>query len=332
MRIAILSLCVLLLSACQTPPQEFELEGKAQGTTFYIKYHGEKAVNLSKEIAASLTEIDESLSLWRPDSFISKLNARKDSMIGIPKGDKHFLNNFKKSKLIFNESEGAFDPSVYPLVKAWGFGAIAPDSEEIPNVDSIKTAQHIGGFKVILAEVAGENILILPQGMELDFNAIAQGYSVDVIADLLEEKGIHDYMVEIGGEMKGAGSRTDGNPWRIGIDRPTAGERSLIHEVDVKNEALATSGNYRKAVIREGKRYSHTIDPISGYPVTHNLLSATVITKDCASADAYATVCMVMGTEKALEFAKKKHLEVYLIYDQDGKFMEVGTGRFAKQR
>ena len=330
MRYLTLILSFLLLLSCAKTPEYFELDGNAQGTTFHIKYHGASAVDLSKEVAASLTEIDESLSLWRPDSFISQLNARKDSMMGIPENDKHFLNNFKKSKTIFNESAGAFDPSVYPLVKAWGFGAIAPDSDEVPNVDSLKKAHSIGGFNVILGEVGAQEILLLPSGMQLDFNAIAQGYSVDVVAELLEKNGLTDYMVEIGGELRASGARADGQPWRVGIDSPVDGERSLIKEVEVKNESLATSGNYRKAVIRDGKRYSHTIDPLSGYPVTHNLLSATVVTQDCASADAYATVCMVLGTEKALAFAKKKNLEVYLISEEDGAFKETGTGRFAK--
>jgi thiamine biosynthesis lipoprotein len=330
MRLSLLFFAALFFISCAKTPEQFELNGNAQGTTFNIKYHSSSATDLSKEVANSLNEIDESLSLWRPDSFISRLNARKDSMIGVPGNDKHFLNNFKKSKVIFHESNGAFDPSVYPLVKAWGFGAIAPDSEEIPNVDSLKKAHNIGGFKVILGEVGAEDILILPAGMQLDFNAIAQGYSVDVVAELLEKNGITDYLVEIGGELRASGKRLDGKTWNVGIDRPVEGERSLIREVEVNNESLATSGNYRKAVIRDGKRYSHTIDPISGYPVTHNLLSATVVTKDCASADAYATVCMVLGTEKALVFAKKKNLEVYLISEENGAFKESGTGRFAK--
>jgi thiamine biosynthesis lipoprotein len=330
MRGALFFFAALVLVSCAKSPEQFELNGNAQGTTFSIKYHGTSATDLSKEVAASLNEIDESLSLWRPDSFISRLNARTDSMIGIPGDDKHFLNNFKRSKIIFYESAGAFDPSVYPLVKAWGFGAIAPDSEETPNVDSLKKAHSIGGFNVILGEVGAEDILILPAGMQLDFNAIAQGYSVDVVAELLEKNGISDYLVEIGGELRASGKRLDGKTWNVGIDRPVEGERSLIREVEVKNESLATSGNYRKALIRDGKRYSHTIDPISGYPVTHNLLSATVVTKDCASADAYATVCMVLGTEKAMEFAKKKNLEVYLISEENGAFKETGTGRFSQ--
>jgi thiamine biosynthesis lipoprotein len=331
MRVLASVILVATLLGCAQKEEPFQLAGKAQGTTFSIKYHGPKAVDLSQEVSDALNGIDESLSLWRSDSFISQLNTRTDSMVPLPKNDVYFTEVFKLSKQVFQESKGAFDPSIYPLIKAWGFGAVSPDSEDVPDVDSLRRVLTIGGFDVVYASVGRENLLILPPGMQLDFNAIAQGYSVDVIAEILEGKGIMDYMVEIGGEVRANGTRPDGKIWNIGIDRPTEdAERSLIKEVQVNNESLATSGNYRKAVMREGKRYSHTIDPVTGYPVTHNLLSATVVTKTCALADAYATVCMVLGTQKALEFAERKKLEVYLIYDEDGVMKEKGTGRFAE--
>lgn len=327
-----LFLAIAAMAGCAQKQEPFELAGKAQGTTFSIKYHGTDAVDLSKEVSDALNGIDESLSLWRSDSFISQMNARTDSMVALPKGDVYFTEVFQLAKKVFQESKGAFDPSIYPLIKAWGFGAVSPDSDDIPDVDSLRADMTIGGFDVVLAEVGPEKLFILPRGMQLDFNAIAQGYSVDVIAEILDDKGITDYMVEIGGEVRANGVRPDGKAWNIGIDRPIEdGERSLIKEVPVEDESLATSGNYRKAVMRGGKRYSHTIDPETGYPVTHNLLSATVVTKSCALADAYATVCMVLGTEKALKFAERKKLEVYLIYDEEGVMKEKGTGRFAEK-
>ncbi|MDA0714070.1 MAG: FAD:protein FMN transferase [Bacteroidetes bacterium] len=331
MRVLAAFIVAATLFSCAQKEEPFQLAGKAQGTTFSIKYHGPNAVDLSQEVSDALNGIDESLSLWRPDSFISQVNARTDSMVAMPRNDVYFMEVFKLAKKVFQESKGAFDPSIYPLIKAWGFGAVSPDSEDVPDVDSLREAIMIGGFDVVLAEVGPEKLFILPRGMQLDFNAIAQGYSVDVIAEILEDKGITDYMVEIGGEVRANGVRPDGKAWNIGIDRPIEdGERSLIKEVQVEDESLATSGNYRKAVMRGGKRYSHTIDPETGYPVTHNLLSATVVTKSCALADAYATVCMVLGTEKALDFAERKNLDVYLIYDDNGVMKEKGTGRFAE--
>jgi thiamine biosynthesis lipoprotein len=323
----------LLLGGCSPQEQAHHLRGEAQGTTFSIKYHGEGADDYSSDIATILTDFDKSLSLWREDSFLSQVNADIDSIIRIPPEDLYFIPVLQASQTIHRESRGAFDPSVYPLVRAWGFGAIPPDSDSIPDVISLQKEHHIGGLNVLIKEIGPNMTLLRPAQMELDFNGIAQGYSVDVIGDFLESNGIGDYMVEIGGELLAKGSRPDGDGWSIGIDRPQDGPRELIDTLTLYDAAVATSGSYRKYKERDGKRYSHCIDPRTGYPVDHTLLSVTVIAPTCMEADAYATAFMVMGVEESLERLKRglgKKLEVMMIYDDQGENRIVGTGRFGE--
>lgn len=331
MKLAYLGIAPLLfLSACTVKnPDSFVLTGKAQGTTFQIKYHGEQAVDLSAEVQDVLEAVDVSLNLWRGDSFISKVNAAKDSVNIIPAEDDYFAELTRMSKEVHHRTRGAFNPSVYPLVKAWGFGAISPDSDSIPDVEGILKGHSIQGFPVVIASIGPDEALMKPPNMELDYNAIAQGYTVDLICRLLEEKGVKDYLVEVGGELRAGGSREDGSHWVVAVEKPEDGARSVLESLELVDAAMATSGNYRKYVVREGKRYSHTIDPVSGYPVTHTLLSATVITSTCALADAYATSLMVMGVERGLEFARAQKLEVLLVFSEGEGYQMTGTGRFA---
>jgi len=320
---------ILLLAACTArTPDSYVLTGKAQGTTFQIKYHGDMASDYSEEVQEVLEAVDVSLNLWREDSFISKVNAAKDSVNVIPNDDRYFAELTDMSKQVHHKTRGAFNPSVYPLVKAWGFGAISPDSDTIPDVKGILAEYAIEGFPVIIAAIGPDEALMKPPNMELDFNAIAQGYTVDLICRLLEEKGVEDYLVEVGGELRAGGVREDGSSWVIAVEKPEDGARSVLESFELNDAAMATSGNYRKYVVREGKRYSHTIDPISGYPVSHTLLSATVITSTCALADAYATSLMVMGVDQGLEFARTQDLEVLLVYSVGEAYEMTGTGRF----
>ena len=326
----VLGICLVLIS-CQVSPEFHHLRGEAQGTTFSIKYHGVGADDYSDEIAEILTDFDKSLSLWRKDSFLTLCNANPDSVIRIPPKDDYFIPVFEASKEVHRKTKGAFDPSVYPLVRAWGFGAIPPDSESIPDVLSLKKVHHIDQLRALVKEIGPDRTLLRPSGMQLDFNGIAQGYSVDVIGAFLEAQGLKDYLVEIGGELLAKGSRPQGHGWSIGIDRPTDGARELIDTLTIVDAAIATSGSYRKFKERDGKRYSHCIDPRTGYPVDHTLLSVTVIASTCMEADAYATAFMVMGVEETLDRLKGalgNKLEVMMIYDERGVNRTVGTGRF----
>lgn len=287
------------------------LQGETMGTTYNIKYLQQNPVSFQKEIDSVLVLFSQSLSTYENDSEISAFN--RDSVFVFKLS--YFYPVLKKSKEVFEKTGGFFDPTVMPLVKAWGFGPNKKDTLPPEKIDSL--LQFVGMDKLVFDE---KQVSKTKKGVQLDFNAIAQGYGVDVVAELLEQKGIKDYMVEIGGEVLAKGINQEGEGWKIGVDDPRQSERMELKAiVSLENRALVTSGNYRKFYVKDGKRYVHTINPKTGYPEMHSLLSATVFAKDCMTADAYATAFMVMGFEKTLEFIKKeKDLEVYLIYDDKG--------------
>ena len=306
---------LLCLGGCQkSRPTYTQLEGSAQGTTFRIVYEDSVSRNFSAAADSIFRVIDRSMSLWDSTSLISLLNANDPTA----RADAHFTNVFHRAWEISDLTEGQFDCTVGPLVKAWGFSTKKnlppPDSAQ---VDSLK--RLIGYHKVQLEE--GKLVKENPQ-IQIDFNAIAQGYTVDVLADFLKAKGVENYMVEVGGEVRAEGRNERGEIWRIGIDKPivdAAVGRPLQAVVSLNNKSLATSGSYRKFVERDGHKFSHAIDPHTGYPITHNLLSISVLAPDCMSADAYATAFLVMGLEKAIPLAKVKGIELYGIsVEKDG--------------
>jgi thiamine biosynthesis lipoprotein len=315
---------ILITNGCQNKPKFTYLEGQAQGTTFRIVYASEQ--DFSKPIDSLFRVVDHSMSLWDSSSIISRFNKNQPET----KADTHFERVFQKSYEVSDATDGAFDITVGPLVKTWGFsykkGLPFPNQKQ---VDSLR--KLIGYHKVQLKN----GVLIKENHMtEIDFNAIAQGYTVDVMVDFLKAKGLNDFMVEIGGEVRTAGKNEKGQIWQIGIDKPTEAadaNRPLQTVVALSGKALATSGSYRKFVTRDGKKYSHAIDPKTGYPINHNLLSVSVIADDCMTADAYATAFLVVGLEKAKQIALKHHLEWYGIYTgKEGKLETYNTARFFK--
>jgi FAD:protein FMN transferase len=307
----ILAAMLLSLAACVSPTvEEHVLQGEAQGSTYRIVYLGEGITGADKSIDSLFKVFDNSLSAWVPQSLLSRLNAG-DTIIP----DQHFVQVWKSSLDAFNTSAGYFDPSVGSLVQAWGFGFKGttpfPDSSKI---ESLLQKKIFG--RLSLPEVSVP--YFLPKdGIELDFNAIAQGYTVDVIADWFLSKGASRFMVEVGGEVRTAGLNKSHKPWRIGIDKPVENPngRPLQVILNVEDMALATSGSYRKFRMDNGKRYSHAIDPFTGYPVSHSLLSVSVLAKDAATADAIATVFLILGEEKAMALAAELGLEAYFISD-----------------
>jgi thiamine biosynthesis lipoprotein len=266
--------------------------------------------NYKSQIDSILLEVDSSLSIYKDYSLISKLN-NGESL----KTDSLFNQVFNAANKVYQETEGNFDCSVRPLVNAWGFYKDKlGDSLVVDSLKFRKILQNVGYSNIVLIQ----DSLILPKGMSLDFNAIAQGFTVDVIAKFLESKNIKNYLVEVGGELLAKGKNADGDIWRVGVDKPS--EDIDINErfqfiLDLENKALATSGNYRKFYEKDGVKYSHTINPFSGFPAQNRLLSATVIYDNCMLADAYATAFMVMGVKKSKQFAKSHpEVEVYLVY------------------
>ncbi|TAH19508.1 MAG: FAD:protein FMN transferase [Cytophagales bacterium] len=289
-------------------------EGETMGTTYNIKYLDSQERNFKRGIDSILVLFNQCLSTYIPDSEISEFNNKVDSIkFKLP----FFYPVLKRSQEVYEASGGAFDPTVMSLVKAWGFGPNKKDQIERPKMDSLLS---FVGFNYLLFDQEG--LRKAKKNVQIDFNAIAQGYGVDVIGDFLEEKGITDFMIEIGGEVLCKGKNEQGNVWTIGIANPQFEEKGGAEVqaiVKMDNKALATSGNYRKFYMKDGKKYAHTIDPKTGYPVLHSLLSATVFAQDAMSADAFATAMMVLGKEKAIALAKKEKLEIFLVYDEGGK-------------
>lgn len=266
------------------------------GTIYNITYQYDG--NLKDEIETELKRFDGSLSPFNDTATITRIN-RNENIVA----DTFFINVFRRSMEISKETNGAFDITVAPLANAWGFGF---KKGRFPDSIMIDSLLDITGYaKVVLTE-EGKVMKQDPRIM-LSCSAVAKGYAVDIIAQLLQEKGIHNFMVDIGGEVVVHGKNPKNNLWRIGINKPIDDSLAINQELqtvlEVTNVGIATSGNYRNYYYKDGKKYAHTIDPRTGYPIQHNILSATVIAKDCMSADAYATAFMVMGLKEAERFA-----------------------------
>jgi FAD:protein FMN transferase len=311
------------------------ISGEAQGTTYSISYVDD-STDYKFQVDSILNEFDQDISLWVPNSVINNINGvnRRDSIFVFVDSTKYFSVLFDFSRDLWRTTHGAFDPTVYPLVEAWGFGLTNRQAMSQEKVDSLLQCVGFEDTSIdMIEEFEGyfykqTQIYKGNPKVRLDFNAIAQGYSVDIIGDFLRDRGINNFMVEIGGEVLCRGRNARDEIWRIAIDKPTDGDREFQAVVQVEDRAIATSGSYRKFYEENGIRYSHTIDPRSGYPVSHSLLSATVMAKDCGSADAFATAFMVMGVEETINFLYENpnlDLDVYLIYDEGGELQTVFT-------
>jgi thiamine biosynthesis lipoprotein len=291
------------------------VDGHAQGTTYHIIYFSREQKSFQQEIDSILHTLDMSLSTYVPSSIISRVNNNDTSVVL----DKYFLDVFNKSIEVSERTNGAFDFTVAPLINAYGFGFTKKADVTDGIVDSLL---NFIGYEMILID-NGKVVKENPNVM-IDFNAIGQGYTVDVISEFLETMEVNSYLVEIGGEVRAKGEKDNGEAWKVGIDQPTEMEGGgLQATITMHNSAMATSGNYRKYYEENGKRYGHIIDPKTGYPGKHELLSASVVASDCMTADAYATAFMVMGTEKAKRFLSENQdlgLEVFFIYDENGSW------------
>ena len=336
---------LFLLASCSevtnTPAavdnNSYVLEGQAQGTTFQIKYFGENAIDLSEEVELILKEIDLSMSLWVTESQINKFNNTYLDSVVIDDPYNYFRDVFIDAKIVYHKTKGYFDPSIDPLIEFLGFGLKNNIELDFKEIDSVKALCQFDDESVHIKKSIENNSLTIQKRAhnKLNFNAIAQGYSVDVISNLLTEKGIENQYIEIGGELRVSGVNQHKLPWKIGIDRPTSGERVIDHTIQLDNKSLATSGSYRKFKEIDGKKYSHTINPITGMPVTHNLLSVSVLMPSCSQADAYATAFMAMGRQATLNFINNNpdlEIEVFLIYDQNSKLESYATSGFNVQK
>ncbi len=305
----------LLVSGCTTGNRGawLKISGYTQGTTYNITYQDPDSTDYQEQLEKLLGEFDQSLSTYLPSSIVSRMNQ------GIPDvvADEYFRICFLAAEEVYAATGGAFDITVAPVVNAWGFGFTERSRVDSALIDSL--LQFVGMNKVSLRE---NKLVREREGMMLDMNAIAQGYAVDVLAEFFDAENIENYLVEIGGEVRCSGKNRFGLDWRIGIDKPIDGLQlpgvQMQAIVQISGRSLATSGNYRRFYEEDGIKYSHTIDPSTGYPVQHGLLSATVVASDCMRADAYATAFMVMGYEKARRFLEKHtYLDAYLIFNDE---------------
>lgn len=292
-----------------------DIAGSVYGTTYRIQYYVDSSYesNFPKQIDSIFDEIDFSMSTYKSNSIVSRIN--KNEVLEI---DKHFLNVFKMSKEIYKITNGRFDPSIGILVNYWGFGAVKPERKK--SLYEVKSKVGLSKFNL------NENFLLRPQDSYLDFNAIAKGYAVDQIAEFLESKDIDNFLIEVGGEIRASGKNLSlYNPWNIGIDMPRFdGGRSIYSTLLVSDISLASSGTYRKYKIdSSGNKYAHIIDPRTGKPTKTNILSVNVKTNNCIDADAYATALHVMNLNEIGIFLKgKENISALVIYENDDKELD----------
>jgi len=300
--------------------------GETQGTYYAITYYANDSINLQLSVDSLLHRFDSTASTYKPNSIISRFNNNDTSA----RADEMFSIIFNKATEISEKTNGAFDITVGPLVYAWGFGLSNRLKMDQHIVDSLLP---LIGYKKV--KLVNEKLIKTDPRIRVDFNAIAQGYAVDVVAAFLESKKIKSYLIDIGGEVIARNTKPGGEKWNVAIEMPTKNaddDRTIQAVVLLQDMAISTSGSYRKFYEENGIRYSHTIDPSNGYPVKHTLLSVSVLAEDCMTADAYATALMVMGIDKGREYLEKHpEIEAYFIYSAtDGSLKTYYTKSFEK--
>lgn len=296
----------------------FVSDGSTWGTTYHIVYRSHKGLNDS--IVNVLSEIDRSLSLFNPQSALSRVN---NGSLDVPDG--HFCKVFEISQHVHALSGGRFDPTVAPLVKLWGFGPDGPGN--MPDSAAVAAARAAVGLGDCRLDSAG-TLQRKAQSTEFDFSAVAKGYGVDCVADMLERNGCHDYLVEIGGEVCVAGLNPHGKPWRVQVDAPSESlhDGLTVLELGPARQAVASSGNYRNYRLDSvGNRYGHTIDPRSGYPVQTRVLGATVLAPSCGLADALATACMTMEPDSAMAMLGREGIRGLVVMAQADSLAVLNT-------
>ncbi len=329
--IVILPILLILLSCGSRKSQsysQFQISGFAQGTSYQISYYAGDAIISSKSIDQKFAELDSSLSIYKPYSLINQFN---NSEKGIEM-DEHLNKVVQRSLKIWKESDGVFDISILPIVEAWGFGVKKHSNQ--PSDEVISKALACSGSDKL--HVLGNKLIKDIPCLKIDVNGIAQGYSVDVIADYIESQGVKNYLIEIGGEIRVKGRKQPGNQiMRIGIEQPSKdkNEEATIQKIiEMKGGAITTSGNYRKYIQSGSKKLSHLMNPKTGRPIENEMISVTVRTANAMSADGYDNVLIGKDLEKAFDFLKKhKGLEAYFIYqDKNGTIKDTASTGFFK--
>lgn len=331
MKVLLYLYCILLLgllSFKKAEPKKVQFNGYAQGTTYSVIYYAEGQPVTKLEVDSLLRAIDLSMSIYIPNSLISRFNQYDTQEIVV---DKHFKNVVQESLRLNKISNGIFDITIAPLAKLWGFGTKkvveAPQKHEVDSV-----LQYVGSDKIGLT---GNKLYKKAKGVTLDVNGIAQGYSVDVIADFLAAKGIKQYLIEVGGELRVKGPKPDGSNFKVGVEQPEGPnsiERHLNAIVELKLGAITTAGNYRKFIESNHQKLSHHINPRTGYPYVGEIISATIVAKNAMLADGYDNIIIAMTAKEALAYTEKnKDIEIYIIYkDASGNIKTAASKGFQK--
>ncbi|MDH2436414.1 FAD:protein FMN transferase [Pokkaliibacter sp. MBI-7] len=305
-----------LLTGCSKPPEIQKIEGYAQGTTYHVSWWSDKAVandEVQRDFNTTLAQIDEELSTYRDDSYISHFN--HSSSTDWQPASVDFIELVNIAKDISQKTQGCYDPTIGPLFDLWGF---KKDVLNVPAAEQIAAVKAEMGMDKIEVDEAGKRVRkTLPQ-LQVNFSSMGEGYTIGKLSAVLESKGVSNYLVEFGGDMKIRGHKPDGKKWRVAIERPVPGEggRTVHRIVTIDDESgvtLDTSGTYRHHFDAAGKMYSHILDPRSGTPVTHDLVSASVFGTDPRVSDAWATAMLCMGQEEGMQVAKRENLQVFFI-------------------
>ena len=317
------AITLVLLIGCSTKPEVIELSGTKMGTTYHIKVVADQPApdDLHQQIDDLLSTVDNTMSTYKPNSELSRFNrmAVGERMQISP----DFSRVMQISRHVWDQSDGAFEPTVGPLVNLWGFGP-DPSNNSAPDTDQVNAAMQKVGFQHLVYDAQS---LAKVREVELDLSAVAKGYAVDLVADRLEMLALPDYLIEVGGEIRVSGSNPNGEPWRIAIEQPQL-MPSVNRIISLHNMAVATSGDYRNYFEQQGTRYSHILDSRTGQPIKHNLASVTVLSNSCAEADAWATAFLVMGAEESLQIAQKLNIAVYLLVNNGDTFEALSSEKF----
>jgi thiamine biosynthesis lipoprotein len=326
---ALLFLAVGAIGGCSEKPEQLVFSGMTMGTSYQVKIITNDDVpteNLGEQIENRLSSLNQTFSTYIETSELMQFNQAKTGQPQAISEDMQVVMSIAQE--VYGLTDGAFDPTVAPLVNLWGFGP-NESNNVIPQSEQIQQALSVIGLNHLVLNKAAKKAQ-RKQDIKLDFSAIAKGYAVDAVADLLESSGIQHYLVEVGGELRARGYKPNGDLWRIAIERPSLVQGDVQQVIALQDVAVATSGDYRNYFEKNGKRYSHTIDPRIGYPVDHELASVTVIEETAVKADALATAMMVMGPEDSLMLAEKYNIPVYILVKEADGFKVQYSKAFAQ--
>ncbi|WP_157970315.1 FAD:protein FMN transferase [Albibacterium indicum] len=322
--IPLIIICLAVLSFQDARQINFKIQGEAQGTTYQISYYHDKEQVTKYQIDSILEVIDQSMSLYRPNSLISEINRSKKGVIL----DSHFLYVMKHAFKINEDTDGAFDVTVEPLLSAWGFSSTK--TETLPSKETIAELLPLVGMDKIA--IKGKRLKKKHPDVSINVNGIAQGYTVDVLANFLKSQNISSFFIELGGEIKAEGRKPDGSQFTIGVEGPvnSSGRVSIKHLAYLNNKAITTSGGYNQFIEKDGKKYIHILDPKTGFPVESDILSVTILADDAITADGYDNAVMAMGMSHAMEFLQQRPaIDGYIVYQRpDGTVLDTMTNGF----